>query len=60
MVAKSIPEGSVALGNPIEVIGTIQDWYDGLIKINKSYPWYAKNISHDEIVKERAEFFMEK
>ena len=49
VITTSIEENSVVMGNPARVIAKIDDWYLNIKNINLKYPWYNKNISHDEI-----------
>lgn len=57
VITEPIPPNSVVCGNPAKVIANTDSWYQVIMGRNKEYPWYGKNISHDEIVKERESFF---
>ena len=57
VITKSIPSDSVVCGNPAQVVNSIDNWYSKLVLTNKSYPWYGKELTHDEIVKKREEYF---
>lgn len=59
VITTSIEENSVVMGNPARVIAKIDDWYLNIKNINLKYPWYNKNISHDEIVRQREQYFFE-
>lgn len=59
VIVSSIPENSVVYGNPGRVVDNIEKWYTKLVGINELYPWYEKDISHDEIVKMREDYFFE-
>lgn len=59
VITKTIPENSVVCGNPAHVVDNIDSWYSKMVFTNKSYPWFDKELTHAEIVKEREAYFFE-
>lgn len=59
VVIEDVFEGDVVVGNPAKPISTSVEMYKMIKEVNLAWPWFNKNINHEEIVKERVKYFFE-